>query len=164
MAGDNNDQPNASHRLVAVTMDDSLTAGITSDIAHERDVAIFDLIDENHFVLADTPGPYSLHLSIVERRLIFTIIANPTDTTATIGLSLTPFRRILRDYFQVCETYYEAIRTAPPSHIEAIDMGRRGLHDEGSQVLRDRLSGKVDMNFQTARRLFTVICALHRRG
>ncbi|MHA1523739.1 MAG: UPF0262 family protein [Alphaproteobacteria bacterium] len=164
MAGNNPNTALEIHRLVAVTMDDSLAAAGNPDIAHERDIAIFDLIDDNHFSLVEASGPYSLHLSIIERRLVLKISANPSEKTATIILSLTPFRRIMRDYFLICETYYEAIRTAPPSQIEAIDMGRRGLHDEGSQVLRDRLSGKVEMNFQTARRLFTVICALHRRG
>lgn len=164
MTGKNQNSTPKTHRLVAVTMDDSLAAGANPDIAHERDIAVFDLIDDNHFCLVEATGPYSLHISIVERRLVLKISADPSGKTAMIVLSLTPFRRIMRDYFLVCETYYEAIRTAPPSHIEAIDMGRRGLHDEGSQVLRDRLSGKVEMNFQTARRLFTVICALHRRG
>jgi uncharacterized protein (UPF0262 family) len=109
-------------------------------------------------------GPYTLRLGISENRLAFDI--RLSDGTALIVhmLSLTPFRKIVKDYFLICESYYQAIRTAMPSQIEAIDMGRRGLHDEGSRLLMDRLSGKVEVDFDTARRLFTLICVLHWKG
>ncbi|VAW13432.1 FIG00450475: hypothetical protein [hydrothermal vent metagenome] len=156
----------APDRLVGIALDDSLAATATADVAHERQVAIFDLIEENKFdVVGDISGPFHLTLSIVEKRLVFDIKTHEHGRNAgVVHLSMTPFRRIVRDYFMVCETYYQAIRTAPASRIEAIDMGRRGLHDEGSQVLLDRLDGKIDMDFTTARRLFTLICALHWKG
>ena len=156
----------APDRLVAIRLDDSLAGGATADVEHERQVAIFDLIEDNRFdVVGDISGPYRLTLSIVEKRLVFDITTSAGGHDAgMVHLSMTPFRRIVRDYFMVCETYYEAIRTAPASRIEAIDMGRRGLHDEGSQVLLDRLEGKIEMDFTTARRLFTLICALHWKG
>lgn len=156
----------SQNRLVKIELDESLSGGATADIEHERQVAIFDLIEDNRFdVVGDISGPYMLKLSIAEKRLVFQMTTSETQGDAgTVLLSMTPFRRIVRDYFMVCETYYEAIRTAPASRIEAIDMGRRGLHDEGSQVLLDRLEGKIDTDFATARRLFTLICALHWKG
>ena len=110
------------------------------------------------------PGPYRLKLSLVEARLVFAISRENGEDVVTHILSLTPFRRIVKDYYLICESYYEAIRNSTPSQIEAIDMGRRGLHDEGSQTLKDRLSGKIDVDFGTARRLFTLVCVLHWRG
>ena len=162
----------SQNRLIKIELDESLSGGATADIEHERQVAIFDLIEDNRFdVVGDVTGPYALKLSIAEKRLVFDMTACATTTAeetqgdaGTVLLSMTPFRRIVRDYFMVCETYYEAIRTAPASRIEAIDMGRRGLHDEGSQVLLDRLEGKIETDFATARRLFTLICALHWKG
>ena len=153
-------------RLVGVELDKSLSGSATADVEHERQVAIFDLIDDNRFdVVGHVTGPFKLRLSIFEKRLVFDMSTAGDDADAgTVYLSMTPFRRIVRDYFMVCETYYEAIRNAPASRIEAIDMGRRGLHDEGSQVLLDRLTGKIEMDFATARRLFTLICALHWKG
>ena len=109
-------------------------------------------------------GPYRLRLSIAEARLVLAIGRENGDTVATHILSLTPLRRIVKDYYLICESYYEAIRLATPSHIEAIDMGRRGLHNEGSQTLMDRLAGKIEIDFDTARRLFTLVCVLHWRG
>lgn len=154
------------NRLVCIELDESLARSATADIEHERQVAIFDLIEENRFdVAGDISGPFHLQLSIFEKRLVFDMTtAAGARNAGTVHLSMTPFRRIVRDYFMVCETYFEAIRTASASRIEAIDMGRRGLHDEGSQVLLDRLNGKIDMDFSTARRLFTLICALHWKG
>ncbi len=155
--------PNA--RLVDVELDESIGRS-TPDVEHERAVAIFDLIEENAFhPIGDVAGgPYKLRLSLLESRLIFVITRENGDQVATHILSLTPLRRIVRDYFLICESYYEAIRSASPSKIEAIDMGRRGLHNEGSQTLQTRLKGKIEVDFNTARRLFTLVCVLHWRG
>ena len=151
-------------RLVDVVLDESIGRS-TPDIEHERAVAIFDLIEENSFrPVGHEGGPYKLKLSLAESRLVFAIGDEKDNPVVTHILSLTPFRRIVKDYFLICESYYEAIRTATPSQIEAIDMGRRGIHNDGSQTLMDRLSGKIDMDFDTARRLFTLVCVLHWRG
>ena len=109
-------------------------------------------------------GPYRLRLSVEENRLIFDIRLEGDEEHGKVMLSLTPFRRIIKDYFLICESYYDAIKSAAPAQIEAIDMGRRGLHNEGSTLLKERLSGKIDMDFDTARRLFTLICVLHIKG
>ncbi|MEN5275675.1 UPF0262 family protein [Brucella sp. TWI432] len=155
--------PNA--RLIDVELDETIGRS-TPDVEHERAVAIFDLIEENTFhpVGDATGGPYKLRLSLMETRLIFSITRENGENVATHILSLTPLKRIVRDYFMVCESYYEAIRSASPSKIEAIDMGRRGLHNEGSQTLQTRLNGKIEVDFATARRLFTLVCVLHWRG
>ena len=155
--------PNA--RLVDVELDETIGRS-TPDVEHERAVAIFDLVEENSFhpVGDSLGGPYKLKLSLLEKRLIFAISRENGDEVATHILSLTPMRRVVRDYFLICESYYEAIRSAMPSKIEAIDMGRRGLHNEGSQTLQTRLAGKIDVDFSTARRLFTLVCVLHWRG
>jgi len=159
------DATESAGRLIAITLDESLMRSATAEIAHERDVAIYDLLDENIFSVAGAPGlRYRLHLSIAEKRLVFDLSDEDGKDCGTIILSLSPFRRIVRDYFLICESYYDSIRNAPPSRIEAIDMGRRGLHDEGSRVLRERLEGKANMDFVTARRLFTLVCALHWKG
>lgn len=152
-------------RLSDVSLDSSIGRS-TPDVEHERAVAIYDLIEENSFFpVSDTgEGPYKLKLSLVETRLVLTVTRADDAPVITHILSLTPFRRIVKDYFLICESYYEAIRTSAPSQIEAIDMGRRGLHNEGSQTLMDRLSGKIEVDFDTARRLFTLICVLHWRG
>jgi uncharacterized protein (UPF0262 family) len=152
-------------RLVSISLDERSTATSNPNIEHEREVAIFDLIEGNSFALEDRDdGPYALNLAIVEDRLVFTIGNGDGETLVTHMLSLTPLKRIMKDYFLVCESYYQAIRSAPPSRIQAIDMGRRGLHDEGSAVLLERLSGKITVDLDTARRLFTLICALHWKG
>lgn len=152
-------------KLIDVELDESIGRS-TPDIEHERAVAIFDLIEENRFqpVNDEGNGPYRLRLSLVDSRLVFAVSRDDGTEVVTHILSLTPFRRIVKDYFMICESYYEAIRTASPSQIEAIDMGRRGLHNEGSQTLMDRLSGKLDVDFDTARRIFTLVCVLHWRG
>ena len=152
-------------RLVEVELDESVGRA-TPDIEHERAVAIFDLVEENSFrpVGDEAGGPYRLKLSLVDSRLVFSIARENGEAVVTHILSLTPFRRIVKDYFLICESYYDAIRTATPSQIEAIDMGRRGLHNEGSQTLMDRLNDKIDIDFDTARRLFTLVCVLHWRG
>ncbi len=152
-------------RLIEVTLDEGSIGRNKPEVEQERDVAIFDLLESNSFALANgKPGPYRLTLSIAEKRLVFDVKDSDAAALSTFMLSLTPFKRIAKDYFFVCETYYEAIRTAPPSRIEAIDMARRGLHDEGSELLIVRLEGKVKVDFDTARRLFTLICALYWKG
>ncbi len=157
---------NPANRLIDVVLDDASIGRATPDVEHERAVAIFDLIEENSFAPAadEIGGPYRLSLAVAESRLVFTVTRENGDPVAIHMLSLTPFKRVIKDYFMICESYYDAIRTASPSHIEAIDMGRRGLHNEGSQTLQDRLSGKITVDFDTARRLFTLICVLHWRG
>lgn len=152
-------------RLIDVELDESIGRS-TPDVEHERAVAIFDLIEDNSFQPAgdEGEGPYKLKLSLVDSRLVFAISRENGEPVVTHILSLTPFRRVVKDYFMICESYYEAIRSSTPSHIEAIDMGRRGLHNEGSQTLMDRLAGKIEVDFDTARRIFTLVCVLHWRG
>ena len=151
-------------RLSDVVLDETIGRS-TPDVEHERAVAIFDLIEENTFEPAGHPGgPYKLFLSLMDRKLVFSIKTEDDEAVATHILSLTPFRRIIKDYFMICESYYEAIRSSTPSQIEAIDMGRRGIHNDGSQTLMDRLSGKIKIDFDTARRLFTLVCVLYWRG
>ena len=152
-------------RLVEVTLDPGSIGGNSSDVEHEREVAIFDLLEQNSFALeGQGGGPYTLNLSLADNRLVFTVGDVNRTPIQHVMLSLSPFRRLVKDYFLMCESYYQAIKTAPPSRIEAIDMGRRGLHDEGSRLLMERLKGKVLIDIQTARRLFTLICALHWKG
>jgi uncharacterized protein (UPF0262 family) len=152
-------------RLIAITLDEKSTATNNSNIEHEREVAIFDILEGNSFAVdGRADGPYKLHLGLVEDRLVLTVSDESDAPVVTHMLSLTPLKRIMKDYFMICESYYEAIRTAPPSRIQAIDMGRRGLHDEGSRTLLERLSGKITVDLDTARRLFTLICALHWKG
>jgi uncharacterized protein (UPF0262 family) len=154
----------ATQRIVKIQLDEDSTARRSAEVENERAVAIFDLIEENEFVPAiDHPGPYHLILSIEENRLIFDIRDTSDQELYRFILSLAPLRRIVKEYFDICSSYYAAIRRASPSQIEAIDMGRRGLHNEGSEVLRDRLAGKVEMDVNTARRLFTLICTLYFR-
>ena len=153
------------HRLVAVTLDENSIGRSGPDIEHERAVAIYDLLETNSFAPeGQARGPFKLNLSITGNRLVFDIRnANDTPVMAHL-LSLSPLRRIVKDYFMICDSYYQAIRTATPDKIEAIDMGRRGIHDEGSRTLQERLNGKVRVDFETARRLFTLICVLHWKG
>lgn len=156
-------------RIQAVSIDEGSVLRWSADVKQELDIAIYDLKEENYFrpqdlpLLGDLePGPYAVHLSLAERKLILDIRNHPDGRDLDrVFLSLIPFRRIIRDYFMVCETYYSAIRNASPSQIEAIDMGRRGLHNEGADLLKERLDGKVAIDGNTARRLFTLICALH---
>jgi len=151
-------------RLVAVTLDEASIGRSNPDVEHERAVAIYDLLEDNDFAPNDEEGPFSLHLSITGARLVFDIRrADGTPVVAHL-LSLSPLRRVVKDYYTVCDSYYAAIRTATPDRIEALDMGRRALHDEGSKLLMERLSRKVTLDFDTARRLFTLICVLHWKG
>ena len=157
--------PNSKSRLTAITLGEGSIRRGNLDIEREREVAIFDILEANSFVLEGRDdGPYTLDLSIVEDRLVFTIGHQGEGDTFSYVLSLTPLRRIMKDYFIVCESYYQAIRHSTPSQIETIDMARRGLHNEGSEILKERLTGKVDIDFDTARRLFTLICVLHWKG
>jgi uncharacterized protein (UPF0262 family) len=152
-------------RLAAVTIDEASLGSSNDDVEHERRVAIYDLVQDNKFrPLGHDGGPYALALGISGNRLVFDI--READGTPIIAhmLSLAPFRRIVKDYFVVCDSYYAAIRTATPDRIEALDMGRRALHDEGSRIVIDRLKRKVDLDFDTARRLFTLITVLHWKG
>ena len=152
-------------RIAGITLDEHTVVRRSPDIEHERAVAIFDLLEENHFEPASgCAGPYHLHLSIEENRLSIEVRSMPNGSSEVIVLPLTPFRGIVRDYFMVCESYYEAIRRSSLSQIEAIDMGRRSLHNEGSSLLMERLGDKVAIDLDTARRLFTLICVLHLRG
>lgn len=155
----------SAHRIAKITLDERLIVRRSPDVEHERAVAIADLIDENRFAPAGDPGgPYHLALSIAENRLTFDIRREDGAEAGQVVLPLAPFRGVVKDYFTICETYYEAIRTAGPQRIEALDMGRRAVHDEGAQLLRERLEGRIETDKQTARRLFTLICVLHLRG
>jgi uncharacterized protein (UPF0262 family) len=152
-------------RLVKVTLDESSIGPGSRDIEHERAIAIYDLVEDNSFApVGDDGGPYWLKLQVQDNRLIFDIRTADDQPVVAHLLSLSPFRRIVKDYFLICESYYQAIRAATPSQIEAIDMGRRGLHDEGSELLVERLKDKIAVDFDTARRLFTLITVLHWKG
>jgi uncharacterized protein (UPF0262 family) len=152
-------------RLIAIELDERTVVRRTREIEQERAVAIYDLLEANHFAPhGSSGGPYKLLLGIAENRLVFDVRLEGGDAHRRVILALTSFKRIIKDYFLVCESYYKAIRNAPPSQIESLDMARRGLHNEGSQLLRERLKGKIDIDFDTARRLFTLICVLHLKG
>jgi uncharacterized protein (UPF0262 family) len=160
------DSPPADRQcLTGVTLDEASLGRGSPDQEHERAIAIYDLIERNHFALpGHEGGPYHAHLALVERRLVFEIRQADGAPVVAHHLSLTPFKRIIKDYAMVCESYYAAIRTATPSQIEAIDMGRRGLHDEAAGILVERLASKVEIDHDTARRFFTLIYALHWKG
>ncbi|MBC8239738.1 MAG: UPF0262 family protein [Alphaproteobacteria bacterium] len=154
-----------TQRIANITMDEKSVVRRSPQVEHEQKVAIFDLLEENRFVpVGGFTGPYHLHMKIEEDRLVFDIRNEEETPLGEIALSARSFRRIIKDYFLVCESYFDAIKTKAPSQIEAIDMGRRGLHNEGADLLRDRLDGKVEIDLDTARRLFTLICVLHVRG
>jgi uncharacterized protein (UPF0262 family) len=158
-------EESARNRLISVTLDENSIGRGSPDQEHERAIAVYDLIEDNSFALVGhNAGPYALIISLLDAKLVFDIRNEDGATVVTHILSLTPFKRILKDYFMICESYYAAIRTATPSRIEAIDMGRRGLHNEGAQLLAERLKGKVETDSDTARRLFTLITALHWKG
>ncbi len=154
-------------RLIDVILDETNLVRPTPEIEQERRVAIFDLLEENRFALParegrEAPvGPFRLTLAIRDRRLVFDLAAETGDKVGEFHLSLTPFNQVVKDYFQICESYFDAVKRLPPAQIEAIDMGRRGIHNEGSRILLERLEGKVDTDMATARRLFTLICVLH---
>ena len=157
-------------RIVEIELDDSNLPPPTPEIEQERRVAMFDLLEDNSFVLPPRddrpvpPGPYRVGLSIRDKKLVFDVVTEDHQKAAEFHLSLGPFRQVVKDYFQICESYFQAVKTLPPSQIETIDMARRGIHNEGSRVLQERLDGKVEIDQDTARRLFTLICVLHFGG
>ncbi|MBA2126685.1 hypothetical protein DLM45_10720 [Hyphomicrobium methylovorum] len=153
-------------RLAEITLDTKSLGRANANAEHEREVAIFDILDGNAFrVDGIDAGPYKLHLSIAEDRLVLTIAAESADAeTVEHAIALTPLKRLMKDYFMICESYYEAVRTAPPARIQAIDVSRRALHDEGSVLLRDKLLPKIVIDEDTSRRLFTLVCSLHWKG
>ena len=157
-------------RISHIELDDSGLPVPTAEIEQERKVAMFDLLENNTFALpkrddrAVPEGPYRLGLSIKERRLVFDLTSENDLLAGEFHLSLGPFRQVVKDYFQICESYFDAVKNMPPSQIETIDMARRGIHMEGSRVLQERLEGKAEIDIDTARRLFTLICVLHFGG
>ncbi len=155
-----------TQRIAKVALDEQTVVRRNADIEHERKVAIFDLLEDNEFSLIDgAQGPYSLHLSIEDNRLVLDVRSeDDAETLERVVLPLTPLRNLIKEYFVVCESYFAAIKTASPSRIEAIDMGRRGLHNEGSEILIERLADSLSMDHNTARRLFTLVCVLHIKG
>ena len=157
-------------RICQIDIDDSGLPAPTAEVEQERKVAVFDLLEDNSFALparGEGPapeGPFRLALAIREKRLVFDIQSEDGDKVGEIHLSLGPFRQVVKDYFQICESYFEAVKRLPPAQIEAIDMARRGIHNEGARVLQERLEGKADLDIDTARRLFTLICVLQTGG
>ncbi len=154
-------------KLLSVDIDETGLKSATAEIEQERKVAIFDLLEDNCFSLpkrddkAVPDGPYRLGLSIREGRVVFAVATEAAEKVAEFHLSLGPFRQVVKDYFQICESYFDAVKRLPPSQIEAIDMARRGIHNEGASVLQERLNGKAEVDINTARRLFTLICVMH---
>lgn len=152
-------------RIAHVQLDEKTMVRRRPEVEHERSIAIYDLLEDNYFAPhGEFVGPYHLHLSLADNRLVFDVRSTEGDALMDAALPLRQFQSIVKDYFMICESYYAAIKKATPSQIEAIDMGRRGLHNEGSEMLRERLAAKIDVDFDTARRLFTLICILHIRG
>lgn len=153
-----------SFRIIKIDLDDRSLARATADIEHERKVAIYDLLEDNYFEpIGGGDGPFELYLSNVERRLVFDVRQEGGVQLGQMHLSMTPFRKIIKDYFLLCESYYDAIRNAAPAQIETIDMARRAMHNEGSDILVERLAEKIKLDQNTARRLFTLICSFHMR-
>ena len=152
-----------THRLQSIELDEASLSAASRDQEQERQIAIFDLLEDNLFKPEGAEGgPYDLRIALIDNRLALDI-TGPSYQRRHI-LSLSPLRGVIRDYYMICESYYQAIRNATPQRIETLDMGRRGLHNEGSALLQSRLAGKVETDLDTARRLFTLICALHWRG
>ncbi|MEM7441716.1 MAG: UPF0262 family protein [Pseudomonadota bacterium] len=150
--------------IIAVDLDERTVARRNAEVEQERAVAIYDLLEDNHFRPVDHPeGSFRLRLGMEDNRLIFDVRDTADQPVARVPLPILPFRKIVKEYFMVCEAYYEAIRHAPPSKIEAVDMGRRGLHDQGSTMLRERLATHIEIDHNTARRLFTLLCVLQIR-
>ena len=154
-------------RIAHIDLDDANLPPPTPEIEQERRVAMFDLMEQNSFVLPARedrevpPGPYNVGLSIRDKRLVFDVATETQEQAAEFHLSLSPFRQVVKDYFQICKSYFDAVKTLPPSQIETIDMARRGIHNEGARILQERLEGKVEVDEDTARRLFTLVCVLH---
>ncbi|HTQ15481.1 MAG TPA: UPF0262 family protein [Rhizomicrobium sp.] len=155
----------SDYRIAAIALDEKTVVRRTREIEQEREIAIYDLLESNSFELAGSPGgPYRLVLGVEENRLVFDVRLQDDTAHGKVMLSLTPFRKVIKDYFLICDSYFRAIRNAPPSQIETLDMARRGVHDEGSRLLEQRLKGKIAVDHDTARRLFTLVCVLHLRG
>jgi uncharacterized protein (UPF0262 family) len=155
----------SNQRIAQIILDERTVIRRSADIEHERRVAIFDLLEQNSFQPdGDFTGPYNVLMGMEENRLALDIRDLDDKHLTRVLMPLTPFRRIIKDYFTVCESYFQAIKTATPSKIEAIDMGRRGLHNDGSDLLRERLDGKIIVDNETARRLFTLVCILQIRN
>ena len=156
----------ATDKIVALDLDEGTIIRRSVEVEHERKVAMYDLLDMNRFrPVGDFKGPYKVRLGIEDgKRLVFRIDNEKGDHLTDINLPLSPFRRIVRDYFQICGSYYDAIKKLSPSQIETIDMARRGLHNEGADVLVDALKDKIEVDKATSRRLFTLVCVLHIRG
>lgn len=151
-------------RLIAIDIDDRGLPAPSAEVDQERKVAVFDLLEDNAFSIpraAEHPGPYRLALGVREGRLVFGVSTEAAEKVGEFHLSMGPFRQVVKDYFQICESYFEAVKRLPPSQIEAIDMARRGIHNEGARVLQERLEGKALVDMATARRLFTLICVMH---
>ena len=156
-------------RIIAVTLDERTILWRSADIEQERRIAIFDLIEGNHFAPqrehADGyAGPYKIELAVEEGRLGIAIHREDDTHLETYVLGMGRFRRPIKDYFAICDSYYQAIRNATPAQIETVDMARRGIHNEAAELLKERLEGKIEIDFDTARRLFTLICVLHIKG
>jgi uncharacterized protein (UPF0262 family) len=161
----------STDRLVDVTLDETGLTPATPEVEQERRVAIFDLIEDNRFAVVrhtdsepPPPGPYRLHLTVRHRRLVLELTGADGRRAADLQLPLAPFNQVIRDYFQICESYFDAVKHLPPAQIEAIDLGRRDIHDEGSRILLERLEGRIMTDMPTARRLFTLICVMHFAG
>jgi uncharacterized protein (UPF0262 family) len=157
-------------RISQIEIDDAGLPAPTPEMEQERRVAVFDLLEDNSFDLPARdgrevpPGPYRLALAVREKRLVVDITQEDGEKVAEFHLSLGPFRQVVKDYFQICDSYFDAVKRLPPSQIEAIDMARRGIHNEGARILMERLEGKAEIDIDTARRLFTLICVLNRGG
>ena len=158
-------EPVSTRRIANIKLDERTVTRRNPEVEHERAIAMYDLLDQNVFEpVGCGEGPYNVSLGIEDNRLIFDI-RDPSDhPLGRVPLPILPFKKIIREYFMICESYYDSIKSAPPSRIEAIDMGRRGVHNEGAMLLQERLSGKIDIDHNTARRLFTLVCVLHIRG
>jgi uncharacterized protein (UPF0262 family) len=153
------------YRIASIELDERTLVRRTRQIEQEREIAIYDLLEANTFRPANSPGgPYKLILSIEETRLVLDVRLEDASPHGRVMLSLAPFRRVVKDYFLICESYFKAIRDAPPAQIETLDMSRRSVHNEGSELLVQRLKGKIEIDGDTARRLFTLICVLHLKG
>ena len=154
-----------SARIGEIRLDTGSIVRWSREVEHERQVAVFDLLESNHFRLKNgVAGPYRVVLSLRGTTLVFAVGAPDQAEAVEVALPVRPFRRLIKDYFLICESYFQAIRTASPSRIEAIDMGRRGLHNEGAEKLKTMLEDRVEVDDETARRLFTLVCVLHIRG
>ena len=155
----------SDYRIASIELDERTVVRRTREIEQEREIAIYDLLEANRFKPLDSEGgPYKLILSVEDSRLVFDIFLEDGGEHGRVQLSLAPLRKVIKDYFLICESYFKAIRNAPPSQIETLDMSRRGVHNEGSEILKERLQDKIEVDFDTARRLFTLLCVLHLKG